>query len=584
MRIVVLLLSSFCLTVAVDHPPTIEIIANNSHGLTLTSFLFNPQNFYSEWVDHILGSKAVFYSKPSLNGSTFIETRHVNENQLHLRHKEVENAFKFPEYAIIPPCSIEMLGFVPLDIEAPFTRGEKTFNLTIGSGDLNIRNMKWKCFWRPLYENWRTETTIVKAQFWSLVIFCPARTESACERLSDINSGTNTVISNTSLTIYLKKANWTTTFTARVMNQGALLRSLSAYNYPMAMCVIVPYTSSDAIKARANGAMLAEWIRYHIKIGMKVIVYDRDGANIEHLHNTPYMRAQGIGDLDFVYYNYTIRGLLDPGQSGFKYDNTERVGADALELRYRYESQGHDKTLTFTQCRFEAKAMFGIDTVVAADFDEFLLCPRAAPDPEAQNDYLAQFFADARRLRVDQVMFAQRLMLNKTDSPRDCIVNQVSKSESLFDCFASHEFFISGHSIKSAHLGLKCPLTGYHQACSSETAPQAFNCVCNNLYARPDLGRMNDFSLIYRGCVLAHLSTLPSQYKEWTRHDANSVARARKEKSELWTVAHSNKTRAPKLLMSDSGRHGHHHSNHGHKHSDKHPEKHVDKHLRKQET
>ena len=41
------------------------------------------------------------------------------------------------------------------------------------------------------------------------------------------------------------------------------------------VCLTVPYTSSDEAKAVANGAMMAEWIRYHMKLGIKVIVYDR---------------------------------------------------------------------------------------------------------------------------------------------------------------------------------------------------------------------------------------------------------------------------------------------------------------------
>ena len=45
---------------------------------------------------------------------------------------------------------------------------------------------------------------------------------------------------------------------------------------------------------------------------------------------------------------------------------------------------GHDKTLTLTQCRFEARALFGIDRVLVADFDEFLYCPVVGPTASEQ--------------------------------------------------------------------------------------------------------------------------------------------------------------------------------------------------------
>ena len=47
---------------------------------------------------------------------------------------------------------------------------------------------------------------------------------------------------------------------------------------------------------------------------------------------------------------------------------------------------GHDKTQTFTHCRFEAKAVYGIDNVLVTDFDEFLFCPWAKPTAQAQGE------------------------------------------------------------------------------------------------------------------------------------------------------------------------------------------------------
>jgi hypothetical protein len=115
----------------------------------------------------------------------------------------------------------------------------------------------------------------------------------------------------------------------------------------------------------------------------------------------PYARKQGIEvDLrNVIYYNYTIRGLLDPSRKNIKYDNVERNGGDNKEIKARFESQGHDKVLTLTHCRFEAKAMLGVEDVLVTDADEFIYCPQGAPTsfsiftchPFADCSYCASF-------------------------------------------------------------------------------------------------------------------------------------------------------------------------------------------------
>ena len=88
---------------------------------------------------------------------------------------------------------------------------------------------------------------------------------------------------------------------------------------------------------------------------------------------------------------------------------------------------GHDKTMTFTQCRFEAKALYGIDRVLITDFDEFLYCPVAGPSLKNQSTYIGEFVTAKQRLGVDQIMIPQRLVLNRTENQRDCIVEKVGR-------------------------------------------------------------------------------------------------------------------------------------------------------------
>lgn len=81
---------------------------------------------------------------------------------------------------------------------------------------------------------------------------------------------------------------------------------------------------------------------------------------------------------------------------------------------------------------------------------------------------------------MDQLVFSQRVPSNKTISSRNCIVEKVQRNESLFDCYASYDFPVNMHSIKSIHLGHMCPLTGYHDACPSYYSPRTHDCMCRS--------------------------------------------------------------------------------------------------------
>ena len=48
-----------------------------------------------------------------------------------------------------------------------------------------------------------------------------------------------------------------------------------------------------------------------------------------------------------------------------------------LEVTTMKDIQNQDKTLTYTHCRFEAKTIYGLGTMLVVDADEFLNCPFA---------------------------------------------------------------------------------------------------------------------------------------------------------------------------------------------------------------
>jgi len=421
-----------------------------------------------------------------------------------------------------------------------------------------------------VYENWRFETENTKPNFWTMLFYCPSpRLAKACEEVRLLVNSRRELKTpmkgsiEAKLRVYLRREEWEADFAARLVlptrdpgftpqltpPQGVtnIMRGVDTNRHyvmspvsNIAICLVVPYTTNDPDKREANGAMLYEWIRYHNKIGLKVIVYDRDRANAQHIFNSTYAQALGLNKpLELDYYGYTLRGLLDPSRAGYTYDNTEAdvdlSGARLKERKSRYENQGHDKVLTLTHCRFEAKAIYNIDTVLVVDFDEFLFCPIAHAAPRAQATFFHNFVQYHHGRGAEQVMLPQRLVSNTTASTRDCIVERVKARKSFFSCFAPFEFYMGGHSVKSLHIGHVCPVTGYHQACPGLDAPRSYDCICDNHVTRQNPWRPFQKNIKNRECCVVHLSTNKNNYKKY-KFKPHEIEQMRGEPNELYKV------------------------------------------------
>lgn len=73
---------------------------------------------------------------------------------------------------------------------------------------------------------------------------------------------------------------------------------------------------------------------------------------------------------NLYYHNYTILSILDNNKEhSWKYDNVDTSSDEIIRF-------DNDHTLTLTHCRFDVKAKFGIENVIAVDFDEFFYCPK----------------------------------------------------------------------------------------------------------------------------------------------------------------------------------------------------------------
>jgi hypothetical protein len=238
---------------------------------------------------------------------------------------------------------------------------------------------------------------------------------------------------------------------------------------------------------------------------------------------------------NLIYHNYTILGLLDTVSDKARYDNTE--GLNDYLIKY-----DNDHALTLTQCRFEAKAALGIDTVIVADFDEFLYCPAGGANPSDQGLYQKSLFRNLKAQGVDQVSLYQRMLANRTsDTPRDCAVKHAldhTKGTSIFDCFAPTQFVINEFLLKSVHMNHGCPMTGDHTACPlPDRDRRSHDCMCE--------------SVILEDCSMFHLSTRVGDYED-SRNTKHAPALFQGKISELFLIANNIKIGGGEAMSSSA--------------------------------
>ena len=473
-------------------------------GLTVTSFVFKSHNASSsEWVNRLFGSKAVYNLKDLHENST----------------ASFRSLFVLPKDALHSKCSLELLGFAKLELHNPFLSSSNGTHIGNAFVVLAQPSSLWSCFYRGAHENWRYHRS-----YWPVFFYCPAPSPTACNKLRRIPPEKNLV---GQLTMALETNVWKAKFLANSFvtdERTRMLGPAAVSSKAMAACLTIPYRTSDPAKEIINSALLYEWVRYYTSLGLKVILYDRDGNNHDAIFNSKYGNIQGKlteKHLENIQYHpYTIHSLLDPTFNETRYDNTE-VGDRAREKNLNIDD---DKTSTLTQCRFEAMALYGIENVYASDFDEFLYCPNAAPTFTAQRHWLDYLTSKATEEKVDQMFASVRWLALKSNysSPSKCLGDKIDQSLSVFECFAPYaydvHYFYFG---KSVHYGLKCPLTDFHASCGNS------DCAC------PLRAEMQENDK----CYIIHLSTAeiaPTQiFSNETKRKFESI------QTELWHIVKS---------------------------------------------
>ena len=201
-----------------------------------------------------------------------------------------------------------------------------------------------------------------------------------------------------------------------------------------------------------------------------------------------------------------------------------------------------DKQHTFTHCRYEVKSVYNIDNVIIADSDEFLYCPPADTTSSAvtsknatkrtntameQQKSIHNLIQSQKLLGIEQITFNQLILSNRTDSIRDCIINNSYIGESILKCYSSYQYKLGLNSMKSLHIGHNCPLTGSYSSCPyHNTSALSHDCLC--------------ISEKSNTCSLIHLTTNIWQYYHFHQpFNQSTKDLIAKENNELYEISQS---------------------------------------------
>mmetsp|Transcript_4715 Transcript_4715/g.10607 ORF Transcript_4715/g.10607 Transcript_4715/m.10607 type:complete len:586 (+) Transcript_4715:69-1826(+) len=554
--------------------------------LTVTSYKFNPTAIKPDYVDKLLGRESVFhYTKREADNQLNI-AKPLSADEIRKRSEPIQKAMgaQLSAGMLHAECSMDILAYALLDKEYPFLVSNKHKRPAIGLGELTFSPQgaeaalsEWNCSYRGTYDNWRQgESALTAPNYWPVFIHCfpdpEGRDDHSCSSFAEeFRKEHRTWDLNLTLhlgsvgSVTVGSVSWQTHFTAK---KNSLLHSVirpqtshsgkdhTYYTSPvplpastrsrrknlepqdMAVCTCIPYETWDTHKVEVMGEMLREWVRYYANLGTKMFIYDRGGLKARFL----YEGVLGVNETlkfderdaanierNMIYYNYTILGLLNSNlhRTQVKYDNVEGVNKEIL----KYDN---DHTLTLTHCRFDVKARYGIERVIAIDFDEFLYCPAGTSAPLQQAAFQRQYLNQLQKDGFDQVGFPQRTVANKTHmTPSHCaeqaaLSKRTNSSVSILDCFAPARFNVDDFAPKSVHLSHTCPLTTDHHAVPLSCCPRMYDCLGNSTF--DDEGTV---------CSMVHLTLRESDYEKQSRNHFD-LASYEHEPSEVWSIANAN--------------------------------------------
>ena len=312
----------------------------------------------------------------------------------------------------------------------------------------------------------------------------------------------------------------------------------------MAVCTVLSYSSSfmGGAKDSIVNTILYEWSKYYVKLGFRVLIFDRSQAHL----SAPLQILRDLRDTSgepvVVYNNYTIFQVTQGKGPSVKYDNTEALG-ESVDAYVRRMYTDNDKEATLSQCRHEAYGRWGISDVLVADPDEFLVCPNRTLQRMTANDQkttLRRYLREAKQQNRTFAYISQRIPSNTTAEPiMSCLKSKIQTNQSIFGCYGRYQDVVMMHSVKSFYFGYKCPFTSYHDSENRHGLDRAYDCGDGESYV-PSLAGTDEG----KACALIHLSTNQDNFKRpccWTNYYDEAQRRELKDMklSEIWQIMNS---------------------------------------------
>ena len=466
--------------------------------MLISSFHVSKPGQLPSWILHNFGKEAVV--SPNSNNEFDL----LNDGKY-----AFQNLSTTPKDFQSINCLFEFLANIVLDLSG------KSHYPAVGAAWLSLHNVGYDdripCYYRIVYNHKAgiaPRYHKIATNLRTALIFCPKIEEKVCKTLLHSTPG-NTVSGKIGL---VNGVNGDTFLESEIFSV-ATKRDHSMTKADKAVCLVVPYSSSNDNRAVANKAILLEWIRHYSMLGFKVIIYDNHGDNYDSIFNNTVVNAN---EFDISYHPYTIRGLMVKGEQ-MKYDNEEwkkvtktkkEVSAADESAMMRVIITDEDKMITLTHCRFEAKALYGIEDTLVVDADEFVYCPNEDTTLEAQKRGMERDISTYRSEGYNEFGWQRYTAANKAADSLECMLDRINRGISIFDCYASLRlsFAFPISRPKSFQIGFICPFTYHHGTCNlfDVGKKEHFDCKCKQASPHKFL-LSNEKSMKAAKCALIHI-------------------------------------------------------------------------------
>lgn len=319
-------------------------------SLVVTAFKYTREgkkgafNTPTEFVDRIFGSKALYYDTRDSNEG---KGRNITSAEIEEAQGRFQNTFSLRSLQASPACYVTMLGqayFVTND-ERNYKRTMiKTLNNSnaIGLARISVsKDLKWNCHYRDMLK--------LNDRLAIIYYYCPLLEKSKCLNFE------NSVPKNGRLAVHLSMPVLAINSKQKMVNINFYAKPFwegrsKFLNSQLAVCTVMPYYSSVPEKSIVQGAILHDWALYHLALGFKVVIYDRNGNHKQHLfkdfkykNNVRDEINKNTADLfdNLIYHDYTILQMIDKSTNTTSYDNTEMVGENRRKLIKKEDAKSH---------------------------------------------------------------------------------------------------------------------------------------------------------------------------------------------------------------------------------------------------